>query len=172
MEGASKEATMPFLARLAVVTAPVFIFALSACAGGNSCPEGAYKNAETNVCIKLPADFKADDKVGKAGEASYLTIRNSKTLKSFSIWIEKPDDLDKRAKVVENMASADMKLVASGDTSPSKGKFFHLHNGPGNYDFAVALVPGKEHFYRCEIQNTPPDEAKPMLEACKTVGGP
>jgi len=163
---------MPFSARLAVVTAPVFAFALSACAGGSNCPEGAYKDAETNVCIKLPADFKADDKVAKAGESSYLTIRNSKTLKSFSIWIEKPDDLDKRAKVIENMASGDMKLVAKGETSPSKGKFFHFHNGPGNYDFAIALVPGKEHFYRCEIQNTPPEDAKPMLEACKTVGGP
>lgn len=157
---------------LALVSALVFAPGLSACGGGGGCPEGAYKHAETNVCIKLPADFKVDDKVNKAGESSYLRVQNTKTLKSFSIWIEKPEDLGKRAKAVEGMAGGDLKLVASGATSPNSGKFFHFHNTKGDYDFAVALVPGKEHFYRCEIQNTPPEEAKPMVEACKTVGGP
>jgi hypothetical protein len=148
------------------------IVALGGCGGGGSCAEGATKNAETGVCIKLPADFKLDDKANKAGDSSYLSVRNTKNLKSFSIWIDKPDDLEKRSKIVQNMASSDMKLVASGDTAPAKGKFFHFHNGPGNYDFAVALVPGKDHFYRCEIQNMPPEDAKPMVETCKTVSGP
>src|SRR5262245_38617420 len=103
--------------RLVLVAALVLAPSLSACTSGSSCPEGAYKNAETNICIKLPADFQADDKVAKAGDDSYLRIKNTKTFKSFSIWIEKPDDLDKRAKVVENMASGDLKLVASGETS-------------------------------------------------------
>lgn len=168
---------MPFSARLAIVALPVAAlaisaFALSACGGGSSCPEGAYKNPESNVCIKLTPDFKADDKVAKAGESSYLRVKNTKTLQSFTIWIEPPEDLDKRAKIVEGMAGGDLKLVEKGDTSPAKGKFFHFHNGPKDYEFAVALVPGKEHFYRCEIQNTPAEDAKPMLEACKTVSGP
>ena len=158
--------------RLSLLFALSLAPSVSACASGGSCPDGAYKNSETNVCIKLPADFKADEKVQKSGDSSFMRIQNTKTLKSFTIWIEPPEDLDKRAKIVQNMAGGDLKLVASGDTSPSKGKFFHFHNGPGNYDFAVALVPGKQHFYRCEIQNTPAEDAKPMLEACKTVGGP
>ena len=157
---------------LVLVPALFVAASLSACGGGASCPEGAYKHAETNICIKLPPDYKAEEKASKAGESSYISVRNSKAPKSFSIWIDKPGDLAKQAKITENMASNDLKLVASGDTSPSKGKFFHFHNGPKNYDFAVALIPGKEHFYRCEIQNTPPEDAKPMLEACKTLVGP
>lgn len=158
---------------LVIVSALGLAASLSACGGGGgSCPEGAYQHAETKVCIKLPADFQVDEKASKSGESSYLSVKNTKTLRGFSIWIEKPDDLAKRAAAVEGMASDDMKLVASGATSPNAGKFFHFHNGPGNYDFALAMVPGKEHFYRCEIQNTPPEDAKPMLEACKTVGGP
>lgn len=145
---------------------------LLACKGGGSCVDGAYKDAESGVCLKLPADFKAGDKPSKSGDSSYLSIRNTKTLRSFTIWIEKPDDLDKRAKVVANMAGSDLKLVESGDTSPNTGKFFHFHNATGNYDFAVVLVPGKEHFYRCEIQNTPAEDAKAMVDACKTLGGP
>lgn len=147
------------------------LVALTACGGGGSCPEGASKGPE-GVCMKLPADLKFDDKTQKVGDASSLRVSNPKTFQSFTVWIEKPDDLDKRAKAVANMASSDLKLVASGDTAPNKGKYFHFHNPKGNYDFAVALVPGKEHFYRCEIQNTKPEDAKPMVEACKTIGGP
>lgn len=146
--------------------------ALPACQGGGSCPEGSTKHAETGVCMKLPADLKFDDKAQKVGDATSLRVSNPKTFASFTVWIEKPDDLDKRAKVVTGMAGGDLKLVESGDTSPNKGKFFHFHNTKGNYEFAVALVPGKEHFYRCEIQNTKPEDAKPMIDACKTVGGP
>jgi hypothetical protein len=143
-----------------------------ACKGSGACVEGAYKDGESGVCLKLPAEYKAADKPSKSGDSSYLSVRNTKTFRSFTIWIEKPDDLDKRAKVVANMASSDLKLVDSGDTSPNKGKFFHFHSPQGNYDFAVALVPGKEHFYRCEIQNTPPEDAKAMVDACKSLGGP
>jgi hypothetical protein len=145
---------------------------VTACNGGTKCAEGAYKNAETNVCIKLPADFKADDKVSKSGDNQYITLRNEKTLKTFSIWIEKADDVDKRAKSLEGMASSDLVLVEKGDTSPGKGKFVHFHNPKGNYEFADAIVGGKAHFYRCEIQNTPAADAKPMIEACKTMNGP
>ena len=158
-------------ARLVLVSGLALAPLLSACGGGGSCPEGAFQESETHVCIKLPADFKAD-KPMKSGESTYIPIRNSKTLKSFTVWLDKSDDLAKRGKIIENMASSDLKMVASGETSPNKGKFWHFHNGPANYDFAVALVPGKDHMYRCEIQNTPPDEAKPMVEACKTIGGP
>lgn len=145
---------------------------VAACGGGGDCPAGSFKHSQSSICLKLPANFQPDEKVATSGESSYLRVKNSNTLRSFTVWIEKPDDLDKRAKAVEKMASAELKLVASGETSPNKGKFFHFHNEPGNYDFAVALVPGKKNFYRCEIQNTPPEDAKLMLEACKTVGGP
>lgn len=163
---------MRFSARLAVVTAPVLAFALSACAGGSSCPEGAHKDADTNVCIKLPPDYTAEKNVKTSEGGGYIRVRNPKTLQSFSIYIEPPEDLDKRAKIVEGMAGGDLTLIAKGDTSPAKGKFFHFHNGPKDYDFAVTLVQGKEHMYRCEIQNTPTAEAKAMVEACKTVSGP
>ncbi len=159
------------LTTLALATA-LASFATTGCNGSGACADGASKNAETGVCLKVSGDMKLEDKVSKSGDTSYLHVRDAKTFKSFTIWIEKPDDLDKRAKIVGNMAGGDLKLVASGDTAPNKGKFFHFHNGTGNYDFAVALVPGKQHFYRCEIQNTPPDEAKAMVEACKTLGGP
>ena len=147
------------------------ITALAGCNSGASCAEGATKHAETGVCIKLPADYKLEDKANKAGDSSYISVRNPKTFKNFSIWLDKVDDLDKHAKIIKNMESKDLKLVASGDT-PTKGKFFHFHNGPGNYDFSITLVPGKQHLYRCEIQNTPPEDAKPMVEACKTLSGP
>jgi hypothetical protein len=147
-------------------------FALLGCGGGGSCAEGATKHEGTGLCMKLPADFKFDDKPMKAGETEYLRVKNTKTLGSFTIWLDKPEDLEKRAKIVENMASNDLKLVEKGDTSPGKGKFFHFHNGPGDYDFAVTLVSTSKHLYRCEIQNTKPVEAKPMVDACKTLSGP
>jgi hypothetical protein len=145
---------------------------LLGCHGGANCVDGASTNAETGVCLKVSGDFKLEDKAQKVGDSSSLAVRNSKTFHSFTIWIEKPDDLDKRAKAVAGMASKDLKLVASGDTAPNPGKFFHFHNVPGNYDFANAMIPGKAHFYRCEIQNTPPAEATAMLDMCKTLGGP
>jgi hypothetical protein len=163
---------IPTRIALATFIAACIAVFISACGGGSSCAEGAYKNAETGICIKLPADFKADDKVMKSGESQYVLLRHAKTFKTFSVWIEKSDDLDKRAKTVENMASSSLVLVEKGDTSPGKGKFFHFHNPQGNYEFAVALVPGKAHFYRCEVQNTPIEDAKPMIEACKTLSGP
>ena len=58
------------------------------------------------------------------------------------------------------MASSDLVLVEKGDTSQGKCKFFHFHNPKGNYEFALALISGKDHFYRCEIQNTPIKDAK------------
>src|SRR5829696_7298550 len=92
------------------------IATLAACNSGASCAEGATKHAESGVCIKLPADYKLEDKANKAGDSSYISVRNSKTPKGFSIWLDKVDDLDKHAKIVKNMESKDMKLVASGDT--------------------------------------------------------
>jgi hypothetical protein len=145
---------------------------LMACKGSAKCADGAATNAETGVCIKTTGDYKLEDKAQKVGDSSSLQVRNPKTFHGPTIWIEQPDDLDKRAKGVAGMAGGDLKLVASGDTAPNTGKFFHFHNAAKNYDFAVALVPGKKHFYRCEIQNTDPAEAGPMLEMCKTVGGP
>ena len=139
------------------------------CGKGMDCAEGAYKSADPAFCIKLPADYQAD-KAMKSGENSYVGMRNSKTGRSFTVWLDKPEDLDKRAKAVAGMAGGDLKLVTSGDAG--KGKFFHFHNTRGDYDFAVTLVPGKEHMYRCEIQNTPPEDAKAMVEACKTLSGP
>lgn len=141
------------------------------CSSSGACAEGATKEAETGVCVKLPAEYKMD-KAQKSGESSMIRVHNDKTLDSFTIWVEKPDDLDKRAKVVANMAGDDNKLVANGDTSPAKGKFFHFHHPDSNRDFAVALVPGKQHFYRCEIQNTEPKAAATELDICKTVSGP
>lgn len=166
---------MPKNATLTTIALAITLGAIPFGAGCNTsgaCVDGASKNAATGVCLKLPDHLKMEENPSKSGESSMLRVRDPKTFKSFTIWIEKPDDLDTRAKTVGNMAGGDLKLVASGDTAPNKGKFFHFHNGPGNYDFAVALVPGKQHFYRCEIQNTPPEEAKAMVEACKTVGGP
>lgn len=145
---------------------------LLGCHGGVTCADGASKNPDTGVCLKVSGDYKLEDKASKAGDASSLAVRHAKTFHSFTIWIEKPADLAARAKVVAGMETSDLKLVASGDTAPNPGKFFHFHNAAGNYDFAIALVPGKEHFYRCEIQNAAPEEATEMLEQCKTVGGP
>jgi hypothetical protein len=154
---------------LALATSVPFV---TACGDGAKCADGAYKNAETNVCLKLPPGYKADDKVSKSGETQSIALRDAKTSESFTIWIDKPDDLDKRAKSLEGMANSDLVLVEKGDTSPGKGKFFHFHNPKGNYEFANAIVSGKSHFYRCEIQNTPAAVAKPMIEACKTMNGP
>ena len=70
------------------------------------------------------------------------------------------------------MAGGDLALVASGDVPNRDGKFFHFHNTPSDFDFAVVLIRGKEMLYRCEIQNANPADAKPMLESCKTFSGP
>src|SRR4051812_32203125 len=85
------------------------------CNKGMECPEGTYKSADPAFCIKVPDGFKADDKPMKSGDTTYVNIRNQKNFHSFTIWFDKQEDLDKRAKIVANMAGSDLKLVASGD---------------------------------------------------------
>jgi hypothetical protein len=155
---------------LVASTAAALLSTSTGC-GKGGCVEGAYKHAASGVCLKLSPDLKADEKINGTGTTTSIRVSNSKTYGSFTIWIEPPDDLSKRASVVEKMAGDDLKLVESGDTA-TKGKFFHFHNDKRNYEFAVALVPGDKHFYRCEIQNTPAADAKDFLDACKTVAGP
>lgn len=139
--------------------------------GGATCVDGAAKNAETGICIKTTGEYTLEEKAHKVGDVSNIAVRN-KMFHGPTIWIEKPDDLDMRSKAIAGMASNDLKLVASGDTAPSKGKFFHFHNTKGNYDFAVTLVSTKSHMYRCEIQNGDPKEAPEQVAMCKTLGGP
>jgi hypothetical protein len=155
----------------AFVVGVVAVATSTGCKGaGGSCVDGAYKDADTGVCLKLGGNLAAE-KARKVGQSSSMTVRDSKTLHTFAVWIEPADGLAKRAKAVENMASSDLMLVDKGDNL-TNGQFFHFRNAKQGYDFAVALVPGKEHFYRCEIQNAPADEAKTFLDACKTLWGP
>jgi hypothetical protein len=67
---------------LALATSVPFV---TACGDGAKCADGAYKNAETNVCLKLPPGYKADDKVSKSGETQSIALRDAKTSESFTI---------------------------------------------------------------------------------------
>lgn len=151
----------------------ILAFAVVGCKGGMKCEEGAFKSEDPAYCIKLPDGYKiSNPKPQKSGESEYLSISTGPASGGMSVWFEKKDiDLDKRASTVKNMEGSDLKLVASGDVPNREGKFFHFHNEPRNYDFAVILIRGKETLYRCEIQNAAPADAKTMVESCKTFSG-
>jgi hypothetical protein len=148
----------------------VSLSVVAGCGGGGSCAEGATKEPTTGVCMKLPPDFSFEKP--SSSEPTSLRVKNAKTFHSITVYLDKPEDLDKQAKTIENMAGGDLKIVAKGDTSPGKGKFFHFHNTSGDYDVSWTLVSTSKHLYRCEIQNEKPADVKAMVEACKSLSGP
>lgn len=141
---------------------------VTGCSKKPSCPAGAYENKDPAFCMSLPAGFKADPPQGGTAKSMRVSGGVDNGFASYTVYWGDDDkkSLDERAKIGDNMASSSFVLLEKGDV-PS-GKWWRFRTEQGTI-FGQVLVQGAKGIIRCEIQNSPEDAAKKMLDSCKSL---
>jgi hypothetical protein len=155
-----------------VAAAAIVALGTTGCKGGPTCEEGAWKNTgDPAFCIKLPAGYKPQGAAQKYREGMAIRMVGP-TYDGFQLIWEKGRDLDSSANTVARMESSDFPSVGKGDVPGRNGKWFRYRRKGQANDFSEVFVKGKDYLYTCEIQNTKPEIAEQMINACKTIAGP